>query len=372
MIYDVTVMTPSTISELTSTLQKLVAFQSIHTDIDQKSFCIDYIANQLSGDNLHLTRGQSDGLPWLVVTTQDTKQPKLLLQAHIDVVPAKSEQFTLTEDLDRLFGRGAYDMKFAAACYLQLIRDLNGVLDKYDFGLMFTSDEEVGGENGVGYLLDQGFGSEICVIPDGGDNWILESECNGAWLVEIVAHGKSAHGSRPWEGENAIDKLIDCLEKVRKVFPMNDHDKNTISISRVIGGDTINQVPAEARATLDMRFIDNDAYTAKRVDIESVVQNFDLDLETIARVDNVKVDTKQPEIENFMKIAENVRGKAIEYGRSYGASDAHYFTSKGIPTILIRPEGGGAHSDQEWISKQGLAQFYQVLNTYVREVAIID
>ncbi len=356
-------------SDLIQKLQDLVAFQTVEAAQTEQAECFDYIANELAASKINIRRGYSNELPWLVATTQNTKQPKIILQAHLDVVPGAPEMYDMIKVDDKLIGRGVYDMKFAAACYLQLVTDLRDGLGNYNFGIMFTSDEEIGGENGVGYLLDEGYGAEICILPDGGDNWTLESECNGVWLVEIIAAGKTAHGSRPWEGENAIMKLISCLNDIQRVFPMDDHDKSTLTVSRIKGGEAMNQVPAVAKVTLDMRFTDEAAYSSKRIEVETIIRSAGLELETIARVDNVRVNVEQPTVAEFMRIAESVRGKPIDCGRSYGSSDAHYFTAKGIPTILIRPDGGGAHSDHEWINKDSFQEFYRVLKSYVQETA---
>jgi len=356
-------------SQLADILRDLVAIQTVEDKIPCKFEIINYVADRLRSNKLIIRTGSSGGLPWLVATTQSNTNPRVLLQAHLDVVPANDESFMMHELNNRYFGRGVFDMKFAVACYLLLVSNLGDSINKYDFGIMLTTDEEIGGENGVGYLLEQGYGGDICILPDGGDNWVLESQCNGVWLVEVIAHGKTAHGSRPWEGDNAIVKLLDCVSKIQRIFPMNNHDKNTLTISKIQGGKAMNQVPSEARVTLDMRFIDQKAYSEKRIEIESCVQKSGLELETIARVDSIEADTTQPEISKFMEIAQKVRGKPIECGRSYGASDAHYFTRRGIPTIVMRPEGGGAHSDSEWIDKTGLYMFYEVIRTYVREQA---
>lgn len=350
-------------------LQDLVSYKSVERNLSQKNDCLDYIANRLSGSELKIKRGSSNGLPWLISTTQDTKHPKVLLQAHIDVVPGNDELFEVIDIDNKLKGRGVYDMKFAVACFLQLVEELKPELEKYDLGLMFTSDEEIGGENGVGYLLDQGYGTEICILPDGGNNWNLQSDCNGVWIAEITAKGKTAHGSRPWEGDNAITKLLDCIAEVQKVFPMDKSDKNTITVSRISGGNAINQVPEEAKVTFDMRFVDEASYASKRIEVESCISKAGLELETSARVAGINTDPKQPYIAKFMEIAKNIRGKSIECGRSYGSSDAHYFAAKGIPVVLIRPDGGSAHGDDEWIDQKGLQDFYRILKAYVKEVA---
>lgn len=371
MLYDVASMKTTTQHELAEILRDLVAIHSVEDSIQKKFECIEYAANHLASSKLTIRTGSSNGLPWVVATTQGNMNPKVLLQAHLDVVPATGEAFLLRDEGGKYLGRGVYDMKFAAACYLQLVSELAETALDYDFGIMLTTDEEIGGENGVGYLLGEGYGAGVCILPDGGDNWQLESECNGVWLVDIVASGKSAHGSRPWEGENAINKLLNCILEIQHVFPMDGDDKNTLTVSKISGGAAINQVPSEAKVTLDMRFVDDKSYISKRIAVEQCIQNAGLTLETIARVDSVTVDKDDPAISKFMEIAEECTGKPISCGRSYGASDAHYFTKAGIPTILIRPDGGGAHSENEWLDKNGFYTFYDVLKEYVRKVAIL-
>lgn len=358
-------------TDLINTLDKLVGFKTVNSNITEKNKCIDYLHDEFKSLGLKVKKYHSNGYPSLVATTQVSSHPKVLLQGHVDVVPANNQLFSLVDSKSKLAGRGVYDMKFAVACYLQLAKELKDSLNTYDFGIMLTSDEEIGGENGVGYLLEQGFSAEVCFLPDGGDNWKLESECNGVWLLDIVANGKTAHGSRPWEGDNAIDKLIDTLSEIKRVFPMDQSDKNTITISKLQGGTAINQVPAEAKCTIDMRFTDQASYTKKRIQIESIIQKKGLTVETRARLDSISLDVNETHIKDFINIASKVYGKSIEFGRSYGASDAHYFSSKGIPTILIRPNGGGAHSDEEWIEKDGLNTYFEVVKAYVKEAAKI-
>jgi succinyl-diaminopimelate desuccinylase len=365
-------MPAATKDSLIVCLSELINYRSSAENNIAKNQLMEYLATQLSEYDLHIKTHRSGGMQSIVATSQNGLNPKLLLQAHLDVIPAGDELFNLKQESNKLYGRGVYDMKFAAACYLELLNELRNELKNLDLGIMLTVDEEIGGEDGVGFLLDQGYSAEVCILPDGGDDWSLESECNGVWIVEIAVSGESAHGSRPWEGDNAIIKLLDVLNDCRKHFPMNENDKDTVTVSQISGGKAINQVPDEARVTLDMRFTSQEAYTEKRIEIEKIIQKSGAEIQTIARVEGVKVDLSNQYVANFMRLAEQIRGKPVECGRSYGASDAHYFAHKGIPTILIRPQGGGAHSDHEWIDSNGLYEFYQVLKEYVLQTAKIS
>lgn len=87
-------------------LSKLVAFQTVSGSTEEVDACFDYLAAYLSGHNLHLKRLESNGFPSLFASTQPTTTPKVLLQAHIDVVPAKLTSFTLEQKAGKLYRPG--------------------------------------------------------------------------------------------------------------------------------------------------------------------------------------------------------------------------------------------------------------------------
>jgi succinyl-diaminopimelate desuccinylase len=356
-------------TKLEDILTDLIAFETVHGNEPELAACFDYLEGFLSDRQLHVERHNSDGYPSLMATSLGTKKPKVLLQAHMDVVPAHKPSFVVEESAGKLHGRGTYDMKFAAACYLLLAEELKNELSDYDFGLMLTSDEEIGGNNGVKMLLDAGYSTEVCILPDGGDNWAIETACNGVWIVYLKASGKSAHGSRPWEGENAIDKVLIGVEQIKQLFDGPERGKSTITLSQVEGGAAVNQVPDSARATLDIRFASEEDRASLRTKIEATAKSAGLEIETCAEVDMCLTDLNEPHVAEFVNIVERLRGQPIEETQSLGSSDARYFALKEIPTILIRPNGGGAHSEQEWIDKAGLHQFYEVIKAYVTETA---
>ena len=136
-----------------------------------------------------------------------------------------------------MYGRGTFDMKFAAACYLKLIDELQDELESYDFGVMFTSDEEIA-NGSVEDMLEQGFysGTEVCVLPDAGNDWEIEASCNGVWFMELTGNGHTAHGSRPWEGDNAIDRLIEGLAQIRHLFGVSkEPGESSLNVGQIEG-----------------------------------------------------------------------------------------------------------------------------------------
>jgi succinyl-diaminopimelate desuccinylase len=133
-----------------------------------------------------------------------------------------------------------------------------------DIGLLLTGDEESGGFDGVKFLLDQGYKSEVVIIPDGGQdiNKIVVKEKGIIWL-KLIAHGSSAHGSMPWNGQNAILILSDFLQNIHNLFVPHDqhpddHWVATFNLGKIEGGSVANQVPAVASAWCDIRYTEND------------------------------------------------------------------------------------------------------------------
>lgn len=368
-MYDIAMKTAEPIT-LDKILAQLIHFRTEEEAYDEKTSLAQEIKNNLRGNGMWVTGDLKGSSPFIFASPKNKKDPKVLLQAHLDVVPAHPDQYSLKQESGKLCGRGVYDMKFAAACYLKLVEDLQDELSKYDFGVMFSFDEEVGGD-GVKNFLGEGYNTEICILPDGGDNWAIETVSNGLWITKLVSRGKKAHGSRPWEGNCAINCLIDALQEIKALYPVMNSNKHSLTISQIDGGSAVNQVADYAEATLDMRFVNAVGYIKRRKNIEAIASKYMLEIHDLAQIDYFETDLTHPHIANFIQIAERMRGKTIKSQRSLGASDAHYFAEHGIPVILIRPDGGGPHSDNEWIDKAGLEEFYEVLKAYVMETAKI-
>src|SRR3954471_4445492 len=105
---------------LAGLLARLVAFRTVTADLVAAKECADFVESYLRERGMNVQRLESNGFPGLVAASQVTKKPKVLLQAHLDVVPAAARCFELQPKDDRLVGRGAFDMKFAAAVFLKI------------------------------------------------------------------------------------------------------------------------------------------------------------------------------------------------------------------------------------------------------------
>ncbi|HEX8182265.1 MAG TPA: M20/M25/M40 family metallo-hydrolase [Candidatus Saccharimonadales bacterium] len=358
--------------QLLQGLRQLVGFETVTGNHAQVGSCYDSIVSQIQSPRLYINRYSSNGYESLVISTQDTKHPKVLLQSHIDVVPAYPEQFQLVQKEGKLFGRGVYDMKYAAACFVHLLEDMGPAAQQYDFAVMLTADEEVNGLNGVDYLLNQGYGADVCILPDSGDEWNIEASSKGFATAEILVSGKSAHGSRPWEGDNAAVKLVDILTLLGEQFPYTAPLDTTCTLTRFDAGPAYNQIPGEATATFDIRYPDEASYASFKKHFQAFCEKHTVKAVFTAQAAAIQHDVDSPLLEVWQSVTEQITGKAPGYTHSFAASDARYLVPRGITTISARPKGGGHHGPNEWISEKEFYQYYEVVKKFVTIVAAVD
>ena len=106
------------------------------------------------------------------------------------------------------------DMKANVACLMTVFKD---VADKvnYPLGLQLVTDEEIGGFHGTKYQIEKGVRAEFVVVGESTD-LNIKNRAKGILWAKISAKGKTAHGAYPWRGENAIWKMnefLNCLKR---------------------------------------------------------------------------------------------------------------------------------------------------------------
>lgn len=359
-------------STLEQRLALLVAMPTFTADTAACQKAIDSIGEELRSLGMHTATKLGD-YPHLVATTRATKKPKIVFVAHLDVVPAAHDgHCELRVNSDNLTGRGVFDMKFAATCYLELVHTLaeSGNLHDYDFGIMLTTDEEIGGEHGVSELLADGWSADLAIVPDGGENWQIESAAKGVLAIELSASGRSAHGSRPWEGDNAIVRLMDVLTDVQRKFPYINQDALTLSINQFSGGQATNQIPDQATANLDVRaFTQTELRDAEQYILHAAKAHSVTMRKTISG-QALSLDLENAHVQATLKLLERFRGKPNEFSKSFGATDGRWFSEHDIPCFIMRPAGGGIHGPDEWMLRADLPKFYTFLRQLTEELAL--
>ena len=360
---------------LKHTLEQLIRFKTISGDHDATHDAFEWIKDQVSMAPLYIKEHTYQGYKTLVMTTKRTRSPKVWLAAHVDVVAGSSAMFKPRTKDGKLIARGAYDMKFAIACYIELLKELGVEARNYDLGAIIVSDEEVRGGSMGEAIKDLKLSGTVAFLPDGGGEWQFEEAAKGSYCVVAKAAGCSAHGSRPWHGENAIMNLhafIGDVSKEMEKFATEDPLcwYPTLNIGLISGGDAWNQVPEQAEATFDIRY----PHSRERKAIERMYNRLlkkhpAITLEKRIDIEPIKIGRGNGEVKVYKKIAKELYDIDVTWKKSYGGSDAEFFYKYGIPTLLIWPQAGGAHSEHEWIDLADLTRYYEVMKAWVTEVA---
>ncbi len=354
-------------------LAKLVSMPTITDDTVANNLALDYLEDYFAQRSLHVERFESKGHGSLIATIKPgTKQAKVMLYGHIDVVPASEQGFTLRRNGDKLFGRGVLDMKFAIAAYMRVVDQLQERLDDYDFAIMITSDEEYGGRDGINSipdLLAKGYRSEVCIMPDGGRAWDVEAVAKGYWRFDLIATGRTAHGSRPWEGDSASLKLIQALHELRLKFKDHGPDTDTLNVGKIHGDGTYNQVPSTMTAQIEIRLATDEAYQTNKTFVDTLCQKYGLTTRTRTQQQPLRQNIGHPLLQAFMQSITEVTGHRSKPCLSLAASDASYFNDVGIPCALTYLPGGEHHSENEWISGKALEMMPEVILRYLDTVA---
>ncbi|HJQ08142.1 MAG TPA: M20 family metallopeptidase [Candidatus Saccharimonadales bacterium] len=364
-------------TEAEQLLSVLVGMPTLSSDVVANDIALEYIEHYLVERGMFIKRFQFDGHSALVASTRrnNDKKPAVLLAAHVDVMTGSEQVFTMRQEDGKLKGRGVYDMKFAIAGYMQLVDDLKGNLSDYDFAIMVTTDEELGATsalNGTGNLVKAGYLPKVCILPDSAaPGWNIEKLCKGHWRFDLIANGRTAHSSRPWEGDSASFKLVQALHDIKAEFKDHGPTTDTLNIGIIHGGETYNQIPSLMTAAVEIRFLHRESYDKHIRMVKGICQLHDVSYKDYSAKMPIKTDLDHPLVKSFMDSIEAVTGIRPEGSISYGGTDASYFVEHGIPCIVSCPEGGGHHSENEWITRESFLHYVPILRHYIEKTARI-
>lgn len=335
---------------------------------------LSFVRNHLEdAPGVRVTDYQCNGTPSLVALPEGVDEPEILLSCHLDVISHPDlSMYNSRIDDDRIVGPGAGDMKGQVAILMELFHYFHHANPGVSLGIMITTDEETGGHDGVRYLFeDVGFRAGMVINPDGGDlNRVTIGE-KGMLHLQLRAYGESAHASRPWQGRNALEILVDRVGALRKRFPhpleQKDHWHTTCSFTRShTPNQTNNCVPDEAEMTVDIRFIP--PHSLDEI-VNEVGELLGPDVELRVRV-GAEPLTLHPD-PLYSEICERIVG-SVEFCRDDGASDARFIAPFDIPVVISRPTVGQLHSVDEWIDIPSMGTFFTINAEYIRRKLCLD
>jgi succinyl-diaminopimelate desuccinylase len=308
-------------------------------------------------------------LPVLKAAVGPEDAPTVVLHGHIDVVPAQSGQFEPRVEGDRLYGRGAYDMKGGLAAMLLVtaaMRDQDGV--RVRLGIVGDEESEEEVERGSDHLVDSGFLGDFAITGEPTDLHI-GVEAKGVLALRVTVEGTAAHGATPWLGENAVLRAIDVFRSIESL-PFARHsselfDRPSINLGRILGGDALNKVPDRCAIDVDIRYLPDQDPAELLEQVEGIPA---AEVEQLFTRPPAVVDRDLPYVLALREAARaHHDGEPMSVGRD-GASDAVSFLRVGVPAVEFGPAGEGHHGPEEWVSVSSLQTYRQTLDTFLRSL----
>ena len=192
----------------------------------------------------------------------DPSRQRIVLAGHLDTVPEPEGGIEVRVDGDRVYGRGASDMKAGDAMMLALLEGVAWEEARFEPAFVFYEREEGPyAENGLEavfagcpWVLDAG----LALVPEP-TSAALEVGCVGTSQVEVTFSGRSAHAARPWQGENALTKAGEFLTALHErqaekvvVEGLPFYEVLTPTVAR--GGRANNVVPDSFVINVNYRF----------------------------------------------------------------------------------------------------------------------
>ena len=372
-------------TRIVSVLSKLVEINSVNPTLSNgpgEREIAEFIARYL--ENLGLDAEIQTIAPQranVVAIISGTNQRQgLLLNGHLDTVGVEgmSNPFNLGKDGDRLYGRGAYDMKGSLAIMLLIAETLSKQPPPVDILLTFTADEE-DKSLGMEYIVQKWL--PTLLRQPSGALFLEPTEleigiCHkGFTWYEIDVIGKAAHGSRPSEGIDAILPLQAALAELKEIEMELSHRRNdpllgsaTLHASLVAGGSELSMIPSKSKLQWERRTLPEESPEGLKNELKRVmaaVENFQGNHQVNGRESFVRHPYRVPEDAEIVKKLKAASPRSQFTGLSFWA-DSALSGLAGIPSVLFGPVGHGAHAVDEWVSLKSLVRVYEVLMQVIR------
>lgn len=399
--------------DLIGLTQDLIRIPTLNPPGQNYRAICDYLAARLmaQGWAVELLRatgspGDSDAFPrWnMVARYEGGPGPCVHFNSHHDVVEVghgwTRDPFGGELDGDRIYGRGACDMKgglaasvIAAEAFLAARPGFRGAIE-----ISATADEETGGYGGVAWLAERGYFSpakvQHVIIPEPLHKDRICLGHRGVWWAEVETHGRIAHGSMPFLGDSAIRHMGAVLEEIEdRLYPLlatkrtempvvpEGARQSTLNINSIHGGEaepapgsTALPAPCVAdrcRIVIDRRFLIEEDLAQVKAEVSEVLERvksrrpgFSYDIRTLFEVQPTMASREAPVVKSTAAAIEAVLGRMADYVVSPGTYDQKHIDRIGRLSNCIAYGPGLlhlAHQPDEWVGVQDMMDSAKVM-----------
>lgn len=374
----------SAVAELT---RQLVAIESINPELgvggSGEAEVARFVAEWCERAGLETNLSDAaPGRPNVVAVARGTGGGRsLMLNAHMDTVGVvgMTDPFEARLEGDRLYGRGAHDMKGSlAACMLTAVaakgRGLRG-----DVIVTAVSDEEVAsvGTEAVAASL----GADAAVVTEPTDMQVAVAH-RGFVHLEVETIGRAAHGSRPQLGIDAIAKMgrvltgIEELDRRLRASPTDPHlGSGSTHASLIEGGQEYSSYPARCVVQAERRTIPGETVELAVREIQAILEeaasadpDFEGTVRSLASREPFAIDEDAEIVTTVRRCASPILGAEPDVVGVPFWADSALLGAAGIPTVLFGPCGDGLHTEVEWVDVASLEQCVEIYVAVATEI----
>jgi acetylornithine deacetylase len=318
----------------------------------------------------------------------------LILNGHIDVVPVGAERlwsrppFEPRVEGDRLYGRGAADMKAGIVAYTMALRALRrlGCEPAAAVTLQSVIEEECTGNGALACLLE-GYTADAALIPEPGQD-VMSAQLGVMWLT-LDVYGVPVHAAVAHTGIGAIEfaqYLVGELRRLEEAWNRpahrhalycgHEHPIN-FNLGRIDGGEWSSSVSTHCRVDLRLGFYPGRAPQDVRAEVEALLQaahdahpqrgsvTFEVRYQGF-QAEGLVVDLAQPAMRTLMQAHADIVGTPAATRASTATTDVRFFHLYGhIPCTCYGPLGERIHGIDEWVSLASLHQVTAVLALFI-------
>ena len=281
--------------------------------------------------------------------------PTIALNAHGDVVPPGEgwthDPYGGAVVDGKIYGRAAAVSKSDFSTFAFAVRALESLNLPLRGGveLLFTYDEEFGGEVGPGWLLKNQLTRPDLMIAAGFSYQVITAH-NGCLQLEVTVHGKMAHAAIPDTGVDALQgatHILNALYAQNTLYQsitskVEGINHPYLNVGQIEGGTNTNVVPGKVKLKLDRRMIPEENAAEVEATLRQVIAD------AAAKLPGITVEIRrillahsmqplpgnQPLVQALQKHGEAVFGEPIPAMGTPLYTDVRLFCERGIPGVI--------------------------------------
>jgi acetylornithine deacetylase len=307
-------------------------------------YLAEYLSALATRTGGHVERIEVEPHRYNVLTYWDA--PVVTLSTHLDTVPPF---FPSREDDEFIWGRGACDTKGIIASMIFAVETMLAAGERR-VALLFVVGEERNSAGALAAAKDPR-GSKYVINGEPTESKLVLGT-KGALRLEIVAQGRMAHSAYPHLGESAIEKLLDALQRMRRISLPSDAvlGASTLNIGTIQGGRAPNVIPDYAMAEVFIRLVDGGDSTRRAVS------------DAVAGTAEAREVLCIPAV--HMGSIEGLETSVVAFTTDIPAFNGSW----GTPYLFGPGSIHVAHTDEERISKRELVAAIETYQTIVKQL----